>query len=191
MNSRAVDALPETFRFSEALRYINERQFRLLLGEGQIIPLSRGLYHKADWIGDTDLIEISARSPRATLALRSALARHDLIDDIPDALDIAIPRGAWTPILSVPVRWHHFAEPTFDIGRDTLDIGAGRSIGIYSPARSIIDAIRLRHAEGEDMPVEALKTWLKQGGQPSELIRMARDFPHAERALRTTLSILL
>jgi len=191
MNSRAVDALPETFRFSEALRYINERQFRLLLGEGQIIPLSRGLYHKADWIGDTDLIEISARSPQATLALRSALARHDLIDDIPDALDIAIPRGAWTPILSAPVRWHHFAESTFDIGRDTLDIGAGRSIGIYSPERSIIDAIRLRHTEGEDMQVEALKTWLKRGGQPSELIRMARDFPHAERALRTLLSILL
>jgi len=191
MNSRAVDALPETFRFSEALQYINERQFRLLLSEGQIVPLSRGLYHKADWIGDTDLIEIAARSPQATLALRSALARHDLIDDIPDALDIAIPRGAWTPILSVPVRWHHFAASTFDIGRDTLDIGAGRSIGLYSPARSIIDAIRLRHAEGEDMPVEALKTWLKRGGQPSELIRMARDFPHAERALRTTLSILL
>ena len=183
--------MPDAFRFSEALEYINKRQFYNLLDSGRITPIARGLYRKSDWHGDEDLIEIASSAPRATIALRSALARHDLIDDIPDTMDIALPRGAWAPRISTPVRWHRFDPNTFDIGRETLDIGAGKEIGIYSAPRSIIDAYRLQHHEGIDLANEALKRWLRHGGQPSELLRMARSFPHAQRALQQTLSILL
>jgi predicted transcriptional regulator of viral defense system len=183
--------MPDTFRFSEALEHINKRQFYNLLDSGRITPIARGLYRKSDWHGDEDLIEIASSAPRATIALRSALTRHDLIDDIPDMLDIALPRGAWAPRISTPVRWHRFDPNTFDIGRETLDIGAGKEIGIYSAPRSIIDAYRLQHHEGIDLANEALKRWLRHGGQPSELLRMARSFPHAQRALQQTLSILL
>lgn len=186
-----LDSMPDTFRFSEALEHLNKRQFYKLLADGSIAQIARGLYRKSDWHGDEDLIEIASSSPRATIALRSALARHDLIDDIPDMLDIAIPRGTWAPRTRTPVKWHRFDPNTFDIGRDTLDIGAGREIGLYSPPRSIIDAYRLHHHEGIDLANEALKRWLRQGGQPSELLRMARSFPHAQRALQQTLSILL
>jgi ribosomal protein S16 len=183
--------MPDAFRFSEALQHINKRQFYKLLADGRITPIARGLYRKSDWHGDEDLIEIASSAPRATIALRSALARHDLIDDIPDMLDIALPRGTWAPRISTPVRWHRFDPNTFDIGRDTLDIGAGKEIGIYSAPRSIIDAYRLQHHEGIDLANEALKRWLRQGGQPSELLRMARSFSHAQRTIQQTLSILL
>jgi predicted transcriptional regulator of viral defense system len=186
-----LSAMPDTFRFSEALQHINKRQFYKMLDSGRITPIARGLYRKSDWHGDEDLIEIASASPRATIALRSALARHNLIDDIPDILDIAIPRGTWAPRISTPVRWHRFDPNTFDVGRETLDIAAGKQIGIYSASRSIIDAYRLQHHEGVDLANEALKRWLRQGGQPSELLRMARSFPHAQRALQQTLSILL
>jgi predicted transcriptional regulator of viral defense system len=186
-----LSAMPDTFRFSEALQHINKRQFYKMLDSGRITPIARGLYRKSDWHGDEDLIEIASASPRATIALRSALARHNLIDDIPDILDIAIPRGTWAPRISTPVRWHRFDPNTFDVGRETLDIGAGKQIGIYSASRSIIDAYRLQHHEGVDLANEALKRWLRQGGQQSELLRMARSFPHAQRALQQTLSILL
>jgi predicted transcriptional regulator of viral defense system len=186
-----LDNMPDTFRFSEALEHINKRQFYNLLDSGRITPIARGLYRKSDWHGDEDLIEIASSAPRATIALRSALARHDLIDDIPDMLDVALPRGTWAPRTSTPVKWHRFDPNTFDIGRDTLDIGAGREIGIYSRPRSIIDAYRLQHHEGIDLANEALKRWLRQGGQPSELLRLARSFPHAQRAIQQTLSILL
>lgn len=183
--------LPETFRYSEALDRISERQFRRLKDDGSIIALSRGLYRKSDWLGDEDLIEIAAKAPQATLCLRSALARHDLIDDIPAEIDIAIPRGSWTPETTTPVRWRHFDTETFDLGRGSLDIGGGRSIGLYSAERSIIDAFRLRHLEGADLANEALKRWLRQSGQPSELLALARSFPRALTALRETLEILL
>jgi predicted transcriptional regulator of viral defense system len=153
----------------------------------------RGLYRKSDWHGDQDLAEIAAKSPRATIALRSALANHNLIDDIPTTIDLAIPRGSWTPHTTIPIRWHHFNPETFDIGRETLDTGAARTIGIYNAVRSIIDALRLSHREGGDttMANQALKAWLRRGGQPSTLLQMARAFPRAQRALRATLDILL
>lgn len=87
--------------------------------------------------------------------------------------------------------WHHFAPDTFAIGREPMDIGAGRTIGLYSPERSIIDAYRLRHLGSHDMANEALKRWLRRGGQPSILLEMAHAFPHAQPAIRQTLEILL
>lgn len=186
-----LDILPETFRFSEALKHVNKRQFYTLLHDGRIALIARGLYRKSDWYGDEDLVEIASASPHATIALRSALARHDLIDDIPSMLDIAVPRGAWTPHVRASVRWHRFDPDTFDIGRETLDIDADKQIGLYSAPRSIIDTYRMHHHEGIDLANEALKRWLRQGGQPSELLLMARSFPHAQRALQQALSILL
>ena len=72
-----LDELPDTFRYSEALEQISERQLRRLLADGRITAVSRGLYRKSDWLGDDGLIEIAAKSPQATICLRSALARHD------------------------------------------------------------------------------------------------------------------
>jgi hypothetical protein len=183
--------LPDTFRYSEALERISERQLRRLVAEGRLTALSRGLYRKSDWLGDDDLVEIAAKSPKATICLRSALARHELTDDIPGEIDIAIPRGSWTPGTTAPVRWRHFDPETFEIGRESLDIGGGRSIGIYSAERSVIDAFRLRHLDGADLANEALKRWLRHGGQPSELLGMARSFPRTFTSLRQTMEILL
>lgn len=194
MNERypeLLDALPDTFQYSEALDHISERQLRRLISDEHITPLARGLYRKSDWHGDEDLTEIAFKSPLATIALRSALARHDLIDDIPNAIDIAIPRGSWTPHTTVAVRWHHFDRATFNIGRAALETGTDRSIGIYSPERSIIDIFRMRHRQGADVANDALKRWLRQGGQPSVLLRMARAFPRVLTALRQSLDILL
>ena len=190
-SAELLASLPETFRYSEALDRISERQFRRLKDNGSIIAISRGLYRKSDWLGDEDLIEITAKAPQATLCLRSALARHELIDDIPAEIDIAIPRGSWTPETAAPVRWRHFAPDTFNLGREALGIEGGRSIGVYSAERSIIDAFRMRHIEGADLANEALKRWLRRGGQPSELLELARSFPRALTALRETLEVLL
>lgn len=183
--------LPDTFRYSEALEQISERQLRRLLADGRITTVSRGLYRKSDWLGDDGLIEIASKSPLATICLRSALARHDLIDDIPAELDIAVPRGSWAPETMAPVRWRSFDPATFSIGRELLDIGGGRHIGIYSAERSIIDAYRLRHLDGADLANDALKRWLRRGGQPSELLRIAKAFPRTLTPLRQTLEILL
>lgn len=188
----ALRQLPPTFRYRDARAVMNERRFRNLLTHRAVIRLSRGLYRKATAPnGDEDLIVIAGNRPQATLCLRSALARHDLIDDIPAELDIAFPRGTRVPTVTMPVSWHHFDAATFDLGRTTLPLDISTSIGLYSPERSIIDAFRLRHIEGPELGIEALRRWLRAGGQPSALLRTAASFRSGTPALRRALEVLL
>ena len=187
----ALERLPTTFRYSQARSSINERTLRDLLAQRLIVRLNRGLYRKAEAGGDEDLIEIAALRPRATLCLRTALARHDLIDDLPAELDVALPRGTRATDTRAPVAWHRFDPETFDIGRDTMDLDDVTTIGIYGPERSIIDAFRMREDEGPELGIEALRRWLRTGAQPSTLIRMAGQFRKGTPALRQALEVLL
>ncbi|MET9022222.1 hypothetical protein ABZV93_19795 [Actinopolymorpha sp. NPDC004070] len=183
--------LPATFTYSEAhAGGLSNRRLYTLRDEGKIGQLGRGLFRQLDAAGgaDPDLLEIAYRAPEATLCLTTALARHGLSDVIPAHIDVALPRGRRPPRIQAPVAWHAFAPDTFTIGRDELTLTAQTSIGLYSPERCIVDAFRLRHLEGPEVAVEALRRWLRRrGAQPATLLRMVRSFPQAEPALRDTL----
>ena len=182
------------FRQRDALQHgLSARDLARMEAEGLIERLGRGLYLRTDMpLLDLDRLEIATRAPEATLCLGSALAHHDLIDDIPSDIDVALPRGRRHPKTAAPVQWHSFDAATFEIGRDWLEICGALRIGLYNPERSIIDAFRLKHQEGHEMAYQALKTWLRRrGAQPAKLLTMARDFPKAEPSLRLALQILL
>jgi hypothetical protein len=186
--------LPATFTYTQARELgLSDYALYRLRDNHLIEPLSRGLYERIDLAeGDRHLLAIATRAPRATLCLRSALARHGLIDDIPAEIDIALPRGTRTPSLDAPVSWHHFDAATFDLGREELDLGAGRTIGLYSPERCIIDAFRLSGIEGPELGNEALRRWLRRrGASPASLLKLAARLPRAEASLRRSLQILL
>jgi hypothetical protein len=186
--------LGDTFSYGEARQAsVSDRRLYQLRDAGEIVALGGGVYR---WAGappaDTDLIELAERVPRATLCLETALARHGLIDAIPAAIDIAIPRGNRRPALRAPCRLHQFNARTFDLGRETVDVGARRPLGLYSPERSLVDVVRLRHLEGSELAWEALRRWLdKPGRSPAQLIELAQSFPRAETALRRALEVLL
>jgi hypothetical protein len=185
--------LGDTFTYGEARKAgVSDKRLYRLRDAGEIVSLGGGVYRWADAPpADDDLVEIAERVPRATLCLETALARHGLIDSIPSAIDIAIPRGSTRPALRAPCRLHQFDPRTFELGRGLLDVGARRPLGIYSAERSIVDVIRLRHREGSDIAWEALRRWLaRQGRNPAQLIELARQLPHAEPALRQALEVL-
>jgi hypothetical protein len=189
-----LKGLPATFTYTQAREFgLTDHTLYRLRDNHLIEPLGRGLYERTDLAnGDPDLLAIATRAPRATLCLRSALARHGLIDDIPAEIDIALPRGTRTPRMDAPVRWHHFDAATFDLGREELDLGAGRIIGLYSPERCVIDAFRLSGTEGPELGNEALRRWLRRrGASPSALLKLAAQLPRAEASLRRSLQILL
>jgi hypothetical protein len=182
-NLRAL--LGDTFTYSDAKRAgLADRRLYGLRDAGQIIALGGGVYRWADAApADFDLIEIAERVPRATLCLETALTRHGLVDAIPAAIDVAIPRGNRRPSLRAPIRLHEFDRRTFDLGRELLDVGA---------RRSIIDLVRLRHLEGGEVAWLALRRWLEAPGRsPAQLIHLARNFPRAEAELRRALEVLL
>lgn len=191
----ALGALPATFSYGEAHAHgLSDRKLYTLRDSGVIEQIGRGLYRRAGGASteDPDLLEIAHRAPRATLCLSTALARHGLSDAVPARIDVALPRGQRFPRVQAPVMWHAFAPDTFDIGREELPLGDGSRIGLYSPQRCVIDAFRLRHLEGPEVAVEALRRWLsRRGSQPGKLLAMARAFPKAAPSLRATLEILL
>ncbi len=188
-----LDTLPNAFSYGLAQeRGLSDRVLRGLVADGVLERLGHGFYRKADAPpADLDRIEIALRAPEATLCLTSALSLHDLTDAIPSEIDVALPRSRRPPRVNAPVRWHRFHEDTFLVGRETIEVDEGLSLGVYSAERSVIDAFRLRHQEGEELAVEALRRWLKRpSATPAALLSMARRFPKVEPSLLQALRIL-
>lgn len=186
--------LGETFRFSEAIAAgVSEPTLRELVADGRIERVARGLYRRANArLADLDRIEVARKAPMGTICLVSALAQHDLSDEIPTALDVAVPRGAWHPRVSAPVRWHSFAAETFDVDRTQVRLDSSTTIGLYGPRRSIVDAFRLAHQVGPEVGVEALRRWLgTRGHTPALLLEVAAQFPRVQTELTRVLRVLL
>ncbi|WP_237280217.1 type IV toxin-antitoxin system AbiEi family antitoxin domain-containing protein [Subtercola vilae] len=190
-----LDALPpETFTFTEARNAgLQVRDLQKLLDLREIERVGRGRYRRTDApFADLSLIEISTRASLATICLTSALARYDLMDAIPERIDIALPRNTSHPKTTASVHWHSFDTSTFNIERRETPIeGSSVTIGMYSPERSIIDAFRLRGYVGYEIATEALRNWLRlRGSRPAKLIEIARQIPRSEGPLRTALEYL-
>ncbi len=96
------------------------------------------------------------------------------------------------PPTTIPAAFTHAQARKLGISdRDLANLTATITIGIYSPARSIIDTYRLRHRLGIDLAHTALRSWLNQrGNHPSELLELARSFSRAKSALHAAIEIL-
>ncbi|PCC28714.1 hypothetical protein CIK76_10405 [Glutamicibacter sp. BW80] len=154
--------------------------------------IARGIYLPSDAPPtDWDQLEAATRRPDATICLISALAHYDLTDEIPDALDMAIPRGARTPQTQGAIRWHHFDKSTFELGREEIIIpGSTQLIGIYSPERTIVDCFRLRSSIGYEIARDTTKEWLRRGGKPAQLMQIATQLPRAKSLVLNALELL-
>ncbi|WP_155049407.1 hypothetical protein [Microbacterium sp. ZXX196] len=166
-----------------------------LLESGEFERIAPGLFLRSGLADDTTAawIAVAAKRPDATLCLLTALSLHELTDEIPARSDIAIPRGTQTvTVHHAPIAWHRFDAETFGIGRTEHALPDGSSIGLYSAERTLIDLFRLRHAWGSDLPLGALKQWLRRrGNSPGSLLTMADDFPKARPAIQHALEVLL
>lgn len=193
----ARERLPRgAFSLHEAARGgVSKSTLYRLVEEGVLEKVGPGLFVASEEIDfDLDLVEAAHRAPTSTICLVSALAWHDLIDEIPSSIDLALPRGTSPPHLSGPVEWHLFDKATFDIGRSVVPIegSGGAKIGLYTAERSIVDAFRLRGAVGYETGIEALRNWLRRrGSQPSKLMSVASVLPRAKAPLQRALEVLL
>jgi hypothetical protein len=93
--------------------------------------------------------------------------------------------------VSAPVTWHRFDPDTFDIGRKVTQLDEQTTIGLYGPARTIVDAFRVAPQHGSEVPYEALRRWLRGGGAPADLLDVATHFPRTLSRLRAALEVLL
>lgn len=157
---------------------VHPRDLYALRDEGFLLELSRGVFRLSDaeMSPYLDLVAVSRRSPQGTICLNSALSFWDLTDEVPAEVHLAVSRGSHRPLIDYPpVRVHVFAADTFGLGRERVRLDSGEEICLYSPERSVVDAVRLRGQVGADVAYEALRRYLRRpGASPGDLLRLAR-----------------
>lgn len=141
----------------------------------------------------SDLAVVSARVPHGTICLNSALAYWDLTDEIPERVHIAVPRGARRPAIDEPMtKVHTFDADTFEREREQARTDADEPFWIYSPARSVVDAMRMTRWVGQDVALHALRRYMDRRDSSSarvaELGRELGGGPRLQPALEALVS---
>jgi predicted transcriptional regulator of viral defense system len=140
----------------------------------------------------SSLAVVSARVPAGTICLNSALSYWDLSDEIPEAVHIAVPRGAHRPIVKEPfTKVHVFDAGTFGLERRQARTDADEPFWIYSAERSVVDAMRMARWIGRDVGLHALRRYMSRPrSSPARLVEIARELGGAA-SLRPSLEALL
>jgi predicted transcriptional regulator of viral defense system len=146
--------------------------------EGAIIRLARGLYQLPDASIDAHhtLAEAAKLVPNGVICLTSALAYHELTDQIPAKVWIAIGPKDWRPSFRYPpARFVHFPNNYLRNGveRHVID---GVDVPIFGVAKTIADLFRYRRTVGINVALEGLREALrKRKATPAQIARYASD----------------
>jgi predicted transcriptional regulator of viral defense system len=144
---------------------IRARTLRTLVAEGTAHKVKPGLY-KLTSSGATEgawegFVDVCTAMPSAVICLYSALSYYDLATFNPPRVAIALPRNMTPARMSSPaVKAFRFSERFYSAGIERVRAGTGH-FRIYSPEKSICDCFRLRRSVGEDLALEALKTYVQ------------------------------
>jgi predicted transcriptional regulator of viral defense system len=147
---------------SEAIKAgIHPRTFYNMLQEGIIEKLSRGLYRLVELpsLGSPDLVSVSKRVPNGVICLISALAFHEITNQIPHEVYLAVSRNSQIPRIDYPpVRIFRFSSSTYTEGIELQKVD-GMPLRMYGPAKTVADCFKYRNKIGLDVAVEALKRY--------------------------------
>lgn len=171
-------SLPSTFTTGAARALgVHPRDLYAWRDEGRVIEISRGVFRRADAppASYPDLIAVAHRSPRAIVCCVSAALIHDLTDEMPPSVQIAVPKRSHTPVISYPpVAVFRFEEATFELGLTSFEAGPGEPVRIYDAARTVVDLMRFRRRLGEPIAHAALHRYLAApGARPALLLKYA------------------
>ena len=146
--------------------------------DGAIVRLARGLYQLPDVPLDANhsLAEAAKRVPKGVVCLVSALAFHELTDQLPAAVWMAIGTKDWGPKGGMPaVRIVRFTEVFLSDDVRTERIG-GVPVKIFGVAKTVADCFRHRRTIGQSIALEGLREALRQRkATPAEIARHAEQ----------------
>lgn len=144
---------------------------------GDIIRLVRGLYQLPDAPLEAhhSLAEAAKRVPKGVVSLVSALAYHELTDQLPSAVWMAIGTRDWKPKEGRPaIRIVRFTDAFLTDDVHTVEIG-NVPVKVFGVAKTIADCFRHRRKVGQTVALEGLQEALRQRkASPAEIARHAR-----------------
>jgi len=169
---------PSTFTTATALaRGVHPRELYGWRDAGEIIELSRGVFRLADAPAASypDLLAVAYRVPRAIVCCVSAAVVHDLTDELPAMVQVAVSKRSHVPRIDhPPTKVFRFDETTFELGLGDVEAAPGEMVRVYDAARTVVDLMRLRHRLGEPLAHAALFRYLSgPGARPPLLLEYA------------------
>lgn len=172
------ETLPPTFTTETArAQGVHPRNLHAWRDGGQVVELSRGVFRRADAppASHPDALAVAYRSPRAIVCRVSAAAIHELTDEMPPALQVAVPKRSHAPVIEYPpVMVFRIEERIFELGLSSFDAAPDEQVGIYNPARTVVDLMRFRRRFGEPLAHAALHRYLlSPGARPALLLEYA------------------
>lgn len=172
-------SIAPTFTTQTALRAgLSYRALYRMRDAGEVVELSRGVFRFADAPTATfpDLLAVAYRVPDGVICAVSAAVVHNLTDELPVRIQVAVPRGRHRPHISYPpVQVLSFDVATFELGLGHVEAAPNEQVRVYDPARTVVDLMRLRHQTGEDIALTALRRYLRtRGADPATLLGYAR-----------------
>lgn len=149
-----------------------------LLTDGAVLRLSRGLYQlaDADVEANHDLAEAAKRVPKGVICLTSALAYHELTDQMPRKVWMAIGSKDWTPAEHGPrLRIIRMSDRLLQSDIEMHQI-ENVSVPMFTIPRTLVDCFRHRKSVGINVAVEALRETLRQRkATPAVIAECARN----------------
>ena len=148
-----------------------------LTDTGELVRLGRGLYQQPARVGEDvahDLAEAVRAVPNGVVSLISALRRHGLTTQLPNAVWMTIPHKARTPKPDgLRLEIVRATGEVLTAGVEHFDV-EGVQVPIYNVAKTIADCFKHRRHVGEDVAVEALRDALNaRKASVSEILRYA------------------
>lgn len=155
---------------------IHRQVLTRLVAEGRLERVARGLYRQpAQMVTEHHALSVaSAAVPQGVICLLSALQFHGIGTQVPSQVWMAIDRRAWRPTLRYPpLRVVRFtgAALTEGIGTHLIE---GRTVKVYTVAKTLTDCFKYRNKIGLDVALEALRdAWRERRFTMDELDRYA------------------
>lgn len=135
--------------------------------------------------------DASRAVPGGVVCLLSALAYYELTTSNQSEIYLAIPRTSWAPKVDHPhIRFFRFSPRMMAFGVQVVRVSRG-SFSIFEREKTICDSLRHRAVVGQDVVIEALRTYLRSPRirNIDRLIKTARR-SRVERRIRPYLEAL-
>ena len=145
---------------------IDRRALYALAKEGAVKRIGQGLYRSTDALltPTYDDAEAAIAVPQGVICLTSALVHHDLTDEIPSKIHMAIEGKDWPPHIAwPPMQFYSFSGEAYHAGIEEIELD-GVPVKIYNKEKTIADCLKYRRKLPPGVPQQALRAYLRQPG---------------------------
>lgn len=171
---------------------VHRRTLYHMRDEGIVTAIQRGVYKltENEPLSNPDLVIVAKKIPEARICLISALSIHEMTDEIPHKIHIALPRSSWQPEFDFPpLKVYRFSEETINSGLQIQSMD-GVEIKVFNPAKTIADCFKFRNQIGLDVAIEALKRGINDGKATYRDIMMYAKLCKVDRVIKPYLEAI-